>query len=162
MAKMNTVVGIAIAVTAKSFGVDAQVKWPNDVWVGKRKLAGILVNCDARYGGGVVGFGVNVNQDMRQAEPAVAAVATSLAAEAKSEVSREQVLAGICNQVERLMGLTYHQIMAEYAEYDMLVGNTVRVHHKTREIASPDDYDALVTGFTEEGYLMVRNTTMRW
>jgi biotin-(acetyl-CoA carboxylase) ligase len=76
----------------------------------------------------------------------------------QAEVSREVVLAGICNEVERLMQLTYHQVMAEYHQYDMLMGTTVRVHHKTREIASPEDFDGLVTGFTEEGYLVVRNT----
>ena len=55
----------------KGLGVDAKVKWPNDVWVAKRKMSGIWVNCDGKHGG-VVGFGVNVNQDMAKAEPAVA------------------------------------------------------------------------------------------
>ena len=144
----------------KGLGVDAKVKWPNDVWVAKRKMSGILVNCDGKHGG-VVGFGVNVNQDMAKAEPAVAAVATSLAGEVGHEVSREEVLASVCNEIERLMQLTLNQVMAEYKAFDMLVGTVVRVHHKSREESSAADYDAEVLGYTEEGYLTVRNTVTR-
>ena len=35
----------------KGLGVDAKVKWPNDVWVAKRKMSGIWVNCDGKHGG---------------------------------------------------------------------------------------------------------------
>lgn len=157
MAKMNTVLAIAMAKTAQSHGVNAKVKWPNDIWVAKRKMGGILVNCDSKHGG-VVGFGINVNQDMSKAEPTVAAVATSLAAEVGHEVPRETVLAGVCNEVERLMKLSLPQVMEELKPFDMLVGTVVRVHHKSREESSIDDYDAEVLGYTAKGYLSVRNT----
>ena len=141
-------------------GVDAKVKWPNDVWVAKRKMSGILVNCDGRDGG-VVGFGINVNQDMSKADPAVAAVATSLAGEVGHEVSREEVLAGVCNEIERMMKLPLRAVMAEYKTFDMLVGTVVRVHHKSREESSKDDYDAEVLGYAEDGMLKVRNTVTK-
>lgn len=41
-------------------GDDLWLKWPNDVWLGRRKLAGIL--CEARRGHVVIGIGVNVSQ----------------------------------------------------------------------------------------------------
>ena len=50
--------GVALAETARVFGVDASLKWPNDLLLGGAKLAGILLE---RQGDAVVaGFGVNL------------------------------------------------------------------------------------------------------
>ena len=52
---------VAVAeVVAGLYGLDARIKWPNDVRVGGRKLAGILVE---RGQGTVLGIGLNVNVD---------------------------------------------------------------------------------------------------
>lgn len=53
--------GLAIAETIRSLGVDATVKWPNDVLVGSGKLAGILAEVAAPVV--VVGLGLNVGFD---------------------------------------------------------------------------------------------------
>jgi BirA family biotin operon repressor/biotin-[acetyl-CoA-carboxylase] ligase len=52
---------VAVAEVVAGFdGLDARIKWPNDVRVGRRKLAGILVE---RGQGAVLGIGLNVNVD---------------------------------------------------------------------------------------------------
>lgn len=56
---------IAVAkVLREKWGIDAHLKWPNDVLVGDRKIAGILVESIVQAGGvvHVVGIGVNLNQ----------------------------------------------------------------------------------------------------
>lgn len=55
--------GVSAARTARGLGAKAELKWPNDVWVGGRKLAGILVEAHAGAAGVeemVLGFGVNI------------------------------------------------------------------------------------------------------
>src|SRR4029079_12035803 len=64
-------------------GIDAQLKWPNDVVVDDRKLAGILAESDGA-GAIVVGMGLNVRGDWFP--PELAATATSCA------VDRDEVL----------------------------------------------------------------------
>lgn len=59
--------GTALAVcdVAAGFGVEARVKWPNDIYVGDRKLCGILIehaSCGAYLCRSVVGVGINVVQ----------------------------------------------------------------------------------------------------
>src|SRR3954454_24716888 len=49
----------AVAV-AEAVGRDARIKWPNDVLVGDRKVAGILVESRVPEGWAVLGIGVNV------------------------------------------------------------------------------------------------------
>lgn len=53
--------GLAVATTVGSHGIDATVKWPNDVLVGSTKLAGILAEVAAPVV--VVGIGLNVGFD---------------------------------------------------------------------------------------------------
>ena len=71
--------GLALAETARVFGADASVKWPNDVVVGGRKLAGVLA--EARHSGGasVVLLGVGFNVGQTSFPPEVFDLATSLA-----------------------------------------------------------------------------------
>lgn len=64
MGGLSLAVGVALAEAVMGLGVvDARVKWPNDVWVGRRKLAGVLIETGGELGGPldvVVGVGLNV------------------------------------------------------------------------------------------------------
>ncbi|MFN8093016.1 MAG: biotin--[acetyl-CoA-carboxylase] ligase [Vicinamibacteria bacterium] len=58
--------GVAVAEAAQEHGVEAQLKWPNDVLAGGRKLAGILAEAASGADGVewvVLGIGVNVSLD---------------------------------------------------------------------------------------------------
>jgi len=87
--------GVAIAegVHAAS-GLDTCVKWPNDVHVGSRKLAGILAEAGSSAGAVhyvVLGFGINIRRAAYP--PEVAARATSIESELGRHVDRGLVLA---------------------------------------------------------------------
>jgi BirA family biotin operon repressor/biotin-[acetyl-CoA-carboxylase] ligase len=60
---LSCVVGLALIQVLEQLGISAQVKWPNDIWVANRKLAGILVELVQSQEGvtAVVGIGINVN-----------------------------------------------------------------------------------------------------
>ena len=63
---LSQAVALSIHDAMKCYGIDTQLKWPNDIYVGKRKLAGILLELD--YAGAfveqaIIGIGVNVNQE---------------------------------------------------------------------------------------------------
>jgi BirA family biotin operon repressor/biotin-[acetyl-CoA-carboxylase] ligase len=56
--------GLAVCEVVNSLGVHASIKWPNDVWVGGKKLAGVLTEMSTRsqkVESVIVGVGVNVN-----------------------------------------------------------------------------------------------------
>src|SRR4029450_9502028 len=59
--ELSLVAGVAVADTLeRMLGLSVQLKWPNDVMLRRRKVAGCLA--EARDGGVVLGIGVNVNQ----------------------------------------------------------------------------------------------------
>lgn len=94
--------GVAVAeATTRLAAVEAGLKWPNDVLVGGRKLAGILLE---RVGGSsapaaVVGVGLNVTTTAEElAEP----TATSLLLEGATTYDREAVLRAVLHTLEAL------------------------------------------------------------
>ena len=89
--------GVAVASAVRAVaGVDARLKWPNDVLAGGGKLAGIL----AEQAGGAIVVGIGINVGASEAElPATGA--TSLALQQASCADRGQLLAGLLRQLEK-------------------------------------------------------------
>lgn len=83
------------------------LKWPNDVLLNDRKLAGILAERFAISGSTVtiVGVGINVNADLRELSETARANGTSLYAETGMITQREVLLAEIINEWEPLYDL---------------------------------------------------------
>lgn len=110
--------GVAIAEgIAAATGLHAALKWPNDLYVGARKLAGILA--EGRAGHVVLGFGINVLPAAYP--PEVAARATSIAGELGRHADRGLVLAECLIAVWRR-----YRDLAEYRERDVLDAWRVR------------------------------------
>jgi BirA family biotin operon repressor/biotin-[acetyl-CoA-carboxylase] ligase len=135
-------------------GLQAHVKWPNDVLIGGRKVCGILTELDVlqvriRYA--VVGIGINVNVDFEDAPPLMVP-ATSLSIEAGRPVSRLDLLTSLCAGVERRYvalreGQSFHQ---EWAERMATLGEPVQV------TGGGERWDGLAVGVDEDGALLVR------
>jgi BirA family biotin operon repressor/biotin-[acetyl-CoA-carboxylase] ligase len=81
-------------------GVRVAVKWPNDLWVGGRKLAGILLE-GSGAGLVIVGIGINVERVPAALDPGVAAATTSLATETGREVGLAALLVLLLGAVDR-------------------------------------------------------------
>jgi BirA family biotin operon repressor/biotin-[acetyl-CoA-carboxylase] ligase len=59
---LSLAAGVALAETAEAFGAEGvAIKWPNDVWIGGRKVAGILVEGRPQESWAVLGIGLNVS-----------------------------------------------------------------------------------------------------
>jgi BirA family biotin operon repressor/biotin-[acetyl-CoA-carboxylase] ligase len=94
--------GVAVAEAAGEMGVRAELKWPNDVLVSGRKLAGILSEAASGPAGVewvVLGIGVNVSQDPASLPPELRAEVTSLAVEGARDVSVCAVAAAVLSRL---------------------------------------------------------------
>jgi BirA family biotin operon repressor/biotin-[acetyl-CoA-carboxylase] ligase len=151
--------GLAVASAVRSAaGVQATLKWPNDVLAGGRKLAGILAEQSPDGSAVVVGVGLNVAtpQDALPVSP-TGLPATSLLVEG-ADVDREPVLIEILRQLERWY-LAFRSdpdpvrtgLHAEYRSLCGTLGRSVRV-----ELPA----DRVLTGVAEDidpvGRLLVR------
>ena len=104
--------GVAVATALRDLGIPATLKWPNDVLVNDKKIAGILIELYGAYA--LVGIGVNVDQ-------APLPSATSLQAEGHLEVSRDQLLNTI------LCRFQCADVRRQYLQLSATLGHHVRV-----------------------------------
>ncbi len=126
------------------------LKWPNDLLVGERKLAGIL--CESRWGADVelvVGFGINVRRE--GIDPALAPGAVALD-ELGISTPRAVLLAGVLRALEvRLDGFLivgFEPLREAYLAANVQIGTRVRVTAGAEvfegDAATIDDDGALV------------------
>lgn len=114
-----TGLAVARAVHAHT-GIDAVVKWPNDVLVGGHKLCGVLAEV-AEPGAVVLGFGLNVST--RAGE--LPGGGTSVALEGGSTTDRETILRAVLRELTRV--LADPQARDDYRELCTTLGRPVRV-----------------------------------
>jgi BirA family biotin operon repressor/biotin-[acetyl-CoA-carboxylase] ligase len=102
--KITLIAGIASAETLldRFPGLDVHIKWPNDILLGRKKVAGILTEISSdmdRVGYVVSGMGLNVNGRVFPAE--IASIATSLALETGGPLDRADLVRGYLQRHER-------------------------------------------------------------
>lgn len=101
----NMAATLAVARTVdRHAGGRVTIKWPNDVRVDGRKVAGILIEADSQAGriaGAVIGIGLNVSVDTG-GHPEIAGTATSLAEESSAPVERTRVLTDLLRHIDDL------------------------------------------------------------
>lgn len=104
--ELSWVVAGAVALAVGRLGISkVTLKHPNDVLVGGRKVAGVLLearSAPGRAGGLVAGIGVNVARRPTEPSGGLRRPATSLAEELGGDVDRGAFLAGVCEALERL------------------------------------------------------------
>jgi BirA family biotin operon repressor/biotin-[acetyl-CoA-carboxylase] ligase len=89
---------------ARATGLDARLKWPNDIFVHGKKVGGVLSEMETegmRIRFIILGVGVNVNWRKEDIPPDLREIATSLRAEAGREFSRANVAAEFFEELER-------------------------------------------------------------
>ena len=148
--------GLGVRDAAASFllGRVVQVKWPNDIWIGRRKCAGILV--ESRTLGMcidsiIIGVGLNVNR--MQWPEALEGLATSMRAEAPGQepMDRAEVLAAVLFNMERWVNRLVKDGAA--AVVDALRPNLALVGERIRVEGS----EAVFEGIDHAGAALVRS-----
>jgi BirA family transcriptional regulator, biotin operon repressor / biotin---[acetyl-CoA-carboxylase] ligase len=145
---LGLAVGVAVVdALARSTGVRARLKWPNDVLLDGRKLAGILL--ESRLGpppAVLVGIGLNVAQERFPVE--VAGQATSLALAGVREVDRERLLAAVLEAVDdwrrRLEQQGFAPVRARWCALADTLGRAVTIDGVAGTAVELDDGGALV------------------
>ncbi|WP_429648813.1 biotin--[acetyl-CoA-carboxylase] ligase [Aeribacillus pallidus] len=84
-------------------GIEAEIKWPNDILIRGKKVTGILTELQAdadKIHSIIIGMGVNVNQSSTDFAADIKPIATSIAIEAKKKIPRAQLVRRILEKLE--------------------------------------------------------------
>ncbi|HET9124726.1 MAG TPA: biotin--[acetyl-CoA-carboxylase] ligase [Solirubrobacteraceae bacterium] len=135
--------GVAVARVAEHLDRErraATVKWPNDVLLDGRKVAGILVEGRPQDGWAVLGIGLNVSVELRCLDPELRGRAATLGLPAEA---LEEALAGLLAEMERALALAPRVMLAELRARDALRGRPVTWSGGTGNAAGIDEHGRL-------------------
>jgi BirA family biotin operon repressor/biotin-[acetyl-CoA-carboxylase] ligase len=147
--RLSLAAGLAVAEAIESFGPATGIKWPNDVWIDRKKVAGILVEAGPDFA--IIGIGINVNTHNFPAE--VADIATSLQLASGNNLSRPEVLAAILRRFAR----RHHQIDADFGEIIHAVRQRcVLTGHQVSLLTADGPRQGTIEGIALGGELLFR------
>jgi len=147
--------GVARGV-GRTCGVKCDLRWPNDVMIGEKKLAGILVESaaeEAKLKHVVVGVGLNINQE--EMPPDLTEIGTSLRIETGCEWARDLVLQSVLEELDRYYRLFLERgapaVIEAFARASSYAkGKAVRIEGAGPEI------EGTTAGLNAEGMLLLR------
>lgn len=138
---------LAVAETCELLGgVQAEIKWPNDVWIDGRKVAGILVEArpdhDIECSWVVIGVGLNTAVNLADLPEELRQTAASL-----NLAPDADALTPLLARLEHWLSTPVDQLLDAWRERDALLGRTI----------SWSEGSGIAEGIDEEGNLLVRS-----
>ncbi len=157
--KLSIVAALAVTNAIRSCcRLDAEIKWPNDIVAGGKKLCGILTEMSAeedeiKYV--IIGIGINANMDNDDFGQEVSSIATSVRIESGMPVSRKALAASVLFEFEQIYRVftrdgSIKAFLEDYKSKSAVLGKEVRLISKKEEITG------LAVDISEEGHLVVR------
>lgn len=153
-AQYSFVTAVAVAEgIAKITALTPQLKWPNDVLIGRKKVCGILLELAGTEL--IIGIGININQELADFPADIQAKATSLALETGFKVERELVLAEILSAFAANHQLLEQEgfavIAQKWTKLCAIIGEEVSVNGVGQQ-----EIKGTVLGLREDGALLLQ------
>ena len=153
------VIAVAVAQGIRAAtGLPAQVKWPNDILIGGKKVCGILLELVVEMRQVhqlIIGIGINANQVQQDFPEEMQMKATSLAMEKGQSVRRTKVLCAVLQAIEENYDLLeekgFDVIREKWMELSCVIGREVQVVHQDKSILN-----GIAVGLANDGALQVK------
>ena len=156
-APLITLMGAVAIVSAirTTCGLEAGIKWPNDILVSGKKVSGLLTELSAeqdRIRHIVLGIGVDVNMELEALPPEVREQTTTLAEASGKTMDRTLLLRQILRDLDRWYGVFLSngpEVLREWRSLNLTTGSRVAVS------GAGETLEGLARGVDDEGRLVV-------
>lgn len=154
---LTLVAALAVAKAIKDVtGLDAQIKWPNDIVINGKKICGILTEMSAQFdyiNHIVIGIGINVHNEVFSDE--IVHMASSLLLESQGKkFRRAEIIEKVLEYFEE-----YYEIYLETEDLTALTGEynkiLVNMNKSVRVLDPKDEFEGKAMGITAKGELIV-------
>ena len=153
---LSQAVAVSLHAAMKCYGIETKLKWPNDIYVGNRKLAGILVELD--YSGAfveqaIIGIGLNVNQSDF---PAMDRIPVSMKMLLGKEITVDDVMCDVIECFSRYYaGICTGEADSIATEYkELLLG----IGEERHFVDAQGPFMATIEGTEPDGHLLLRRS----
>ena len=140
--RLSYAVAVAIAETLISFGMNPQIKWPNDVLIDGKKISGVLIEYSQNFV--IVGIGINVKTC-----PTVKEYRTTKIHKYKPDVDIKEVLNVLMKKIDKWRGANFSVVRERWMDLAAGLNKTIQYHGKPAELM----------GLNEDGALVLREGT---
>lgn len=158
LSRITLIIAVAIVDTLNEVGIKSGIKWPNDVLINGRKIAGILTEAVTDMDGIeyiVTGVGLNVNTLTQDFPEEFRSIATSVQEEAGRLIPRVELLRGLLLQLEnryqQLISGGFSEILEKVRSLSIVIGRDIQI----------DSVNGITSGraidIDNNGFLMVRD-----
>ena len=149
--------GVAIAKSIRSLGVDARIKWPNDVLIHGKKISGVLTEVNATFNEIdwiVVGIGIDSNLKLEDFSEDIRIGTTTLTEELPTKVDENELIAVFLNEFENVYKLykdgEIETILKDWRDLADTIGKYVNITQTGGKITQ-----GYVVGINNEGSLII-------
>ena len=137
---------LAVREVVASFGAETSVKWPNDVLIDGKKVAGILIEAvhgeNALY---IIGVGINTHNVLSDSLQNATALGS---------VDNTAVVEALCSCFEKYLSeFSAEEVIAAYSEHCVTLGNEITVEDRGKR------YSGLASKVTPQGYLVLETAS---
>ncbi|MBL1215006.1 MAG: biotin--[acetyl-CoA-carboxylase] ligase [Ignavibacteriae bacterium] len=153
---INLGASLAVAQTLENlYQLDVELKWPNDVLIKRKKIAGILLESSSKGSKIeklVVGIGINVNQVGFQGKFIIPP--TSVKKEFHETISRERLLSELLNNFEEILKICFdnpNKIIEYWKERCDMIGEHIKV------VENDESKFGIFSNIDDEGYLILKS-----
>lgn len=116
---LSEAVALALVDAMREWGIEVKIKWTNDIYVGDRKLVGILIEhklSEGRLNRSIVGIGLNVNQlDFDASLPNPVSMAQAAGHKFDKDMVLESLVGCLQRRYSQLREGRFEQLEAEYS-----------------------------------------------
>jgi len=138
-------------------GLQPEIKWPNDILIQGKKVAGVLTEMSAetdRVSHAALGIGINVNLEASDFPSELQPVATSLQIEKGEPIHRSTLAVALLKALDedyaRICQGSFQEVAREWADQCITLGKRVRIHQLDHS------YLGVAESIDPEGALMIR------
>lgn len=134
--KLSYAVAVAIAETMINFGINPQIKWPNDILIDGKKVCGVLIEYAQNFV--IVGIGINISTC-----PTVKEYKTAKMNDyAKTSVN--EVLSVLMKKIDKWRGADFSIVRERWMTLAAGLNTTIMFHGKAAELIGLNEDGALV------------------
>lgn len=135
-ARLSYSVAVAVAETIASFGIHPAIKWPNDILVDNKKIAGTLIEYSGDFV--VIGIGINVNSN-----PTVDRYKTTKM-DNYAEIPMNELLNRLIRNIDKWIRADFRAVRDRWTELAACINCSVKYHGELAQLIGINENGALV------------------
>jgi BirA family biotin operon repressor/biotin-[acetyl-CoA-carboxylase] ligase len=158
VAELTLASAVAVVLTLQEWKLKAGIKWPNDIFLGKRKVCGILNETrfkQDKIAFAVIGIGINLNQTIDDFPSEIKGTATSVFRYSGKKINRvlflQRLLLCLENVLHWIDQRQFHRVLTEWRRQSVLLNRQIRILQPGRV------FFGQALDVDEQGALLVRN-----